>query len=146
MPRRNYNKIKIGREVKSLKQWCEITGVDLRRARQRITDLGWTPAEAVEKKPRVRNWEALVAAALPDEAVTLTYKRRTLTFRQWHEETKIPLRTLYHRYRRGWEPADILDPERHNSRAKRMERVRKERQEAIQQRVAKATAGEPGDS
>lgn len=128
MPRRNYSRLKIGREVKSLKDWCAIKGVDPRRARQRMTDLGWSPAEAVELKPRVIDREALHAAAFPDEPISLTYERKTKTLREWHKETGIPERTLYDRYRKGWDSADILDPERHNSRNKRRERVMRERE------------------
>lgn len=133
MPRRNYSRLKIGREVKSLQEWCAIKDVNPRRARQRMTDLGWSPAEAVELKPRVIDREALHAAAFPDEPISLTYERKTKTLREWHKETGIPERTLYDRYRKGWDAADILDPERHNSRTKRRERIRREREAAALQ-------------
>ncbi len=138
MPRRNYSKIEINGQVKSLKQWCEQTGVEPRRARQRITDLGWPEAEAVGVRPRSVHREPVIANAFPDEASTLSYKGRTLTFLEWHQKTGIPLRTLYDRYHRGWEIPDILDPDRHNSRAKRLERTRKARLEAIRKRTPKA--------
>lgn len=114
---RSFKSIEINGEVKSLKQWCEIKGVSVRLARARMTDLGWPPAQAVELEPREPdkddpNWKS-------QAPVYLTYKRKTKSMPEWHQITKIPLRTLYDRHSRGWSAADILNPERASTRRRK---------------------------
>jgi hypothetical protein len=104
----DWDAIEINGEKKSLTEWCRQTGVDRRIARQRMHDLRWPPAQAVGLEDRVRQTWATDSRFQGKRDVTLTYRGRERTLKEWHEITGVPYRTIVDRYNKGKSPEEIL--------------------------------------
>ena len=125
MRRKRYDSVPIGGETRSLKAWCQQTGVDPSVAYQRIHYLKWPPAQAVGLEPRVIENYGKKGKIRNHKNVRLTHNGVTHTLREWHEITLIPYTTLVYRYNQvpEWTSAEILDKEPNTPTVRRQRKM-----------------------
>jgi hypothetical protein len=88
----------LGNETKNLTEWSEITGLGKDVIYHRL-ELGWSVEDSLTL-PKL-----LIKAK---ERIMLTYNGMSFGFKGWSKITGIPRRSLYDRYRRGWDVERIL--------------------------------------